>query len=797
MFTWLRLSPVGRRCALCFFIIFSAFALHAQLEIGIITGAVSDPTGARIAKAQVAIENPLTGRRRETISDSQGRFRFDNIPYGSYRLSAIAVGFRMASQSVGIHSNVPAQLDIQLNLPSSSSAVTIEEPDVIQVTPSTTTTIDENTIRLMPTVVRRDQLQALVSSTPGWNTENDGLMHTRGVDDGTLYVVNGVPTPDRLDGIFAGSFNTDAITSLNVITGNIPAEFGDRSGAVVVVQPKSGIDTALGGTFSLGGGSFDSGELSSTLSGGTSKLGFFFTGSGHRSDRFLDPVDPRNFNNTGGDASFEFRVDWRITPKDILRLGAIAQGANFGVPNNLEQQFAGQDQRQQVRHDHESIAWQRTWSANTLTDVAYYRDYFRSELFGSAFDTPLTADQNRHHVRQGVLASVSHVAGRHNLKAGVQFGRVSINERFGFAVTDPELAEKAGLSDAAMEFTAANPFQFRDHVNRSTEAVYVQDNFSLLRNLTINAGVRYDHSNLLVSAQQVSPRIGAVYYMTRTKTALRASFNRLYMPPQVENLLIASSPQARELSPFAESGGGADIRPETLSSWEVGFTQQLPKTLSLNVNYWWRSFRNIDDPNVLFSTTLIFPNSVASARAKGLEARLDMPVSRGLSAFVSYTNSQVLEIGPINGGLFLSDEFTEIGPGTRFAPDHDQRNAGAFGVTYTARPRGLWTTFTGRYESGVPLELPDLDDDDLRKLPGANLVNFDTGRVKPWFVLGWSAGMDLVNRERFSISTQVDIQNLTDREFVFNWSNPFSGTHFGYPRLVAGRLKFSFTKSRN
>jgi hypothetical protein len=58
-------------------------------------------------------------------------------------------------------------------------------------------------------------------------------MHIRGVDDGTLYVVGGVPTPDRVDGLFAGSFNTDAITSLDVITGNIPAEFGDRSGAVV------------------------------------------------------------------------------------------------------------------------------------------------------------------------------------------------------------------------------------------------------------------------------------------------------------------------------------------------------------------------------------------------------------------------------------------------------------------------------------------------------------------------------------------------------------------------------------
>ena len=102
------------------------------------------------------------------------------------------------------------------------------------------------------------------------------------------------------------------------------------------------------------------------------------------------------------------------------------------------------------------------------------------------------------------------------------------------------------------------------------------------------------------------------------------------MPPQIENLLIASSEQARELSPFADSGGGADIFPEKLSSWEVGFSQELPLSLRLNVAYWWRRFRNIDDPNVLLGTTIIFPNSVARAEAQGLDVRLDVPFRKGL-----------------------------------------------------------------------------------------------------------------------------------------------------------------------
>src|SRR5262249_27055041 len=157
-----------------------------------------------------------------------------------------------------------------------------------------------------------------------------------------------------------------------------------------------------------------------------------------------------NFNNDGRDSSFEFRTDWRASDRDMFRLGLLSQGANFDVPNNLAQQMAGQDQRQHVRHDHESLSWQHTWSSQTLRDVAYYRDFFPSELFSSPYDTPLTANQNRHHVRQGLLASLSHVAGRHTLKMGVQISRLSITEGFGFAVTNPTEAEEAGISDDAM-----------------------------------------------------------------------------------------------------------------------------------------------------------------------------------------------------------------------------------------------------------------------------------------------------------------------------------------------------------
>ena len=267
---------------------------------------MADSSGARISRAQIVLENPLSGRKSETIAGDQGQFQFENVPYGAYVVRVSAAGFKSSATDLNVRSNVPVRVSVKLEISTNKVDLTVEMPDVLgHETPRTETIIDERDIKLTPSVVRRDQLQALVSTTPGWNTENDGLMHIRGVDDGTLYVVGGVPTPDRVDGLFAGSFNTDAITSLDIITGNIPAEFGDRSGAVVVVQPKSGLATPLNGTLALGAGSFDSGDVSTTLGGGTKEWGSSLlvrdispTGSLTRWIRAISTIEAGMFHST-------------------------------------------------------------------------------------------------------------------------------------------------------------------------------------------------------------------------------------------------------------------------------------------------------------------------------------------------------------------------------------------------------------------------------------------------------------------------------------------------------------------
>ena len=61
-------------------------------------------------------------------------------------------------------------------------------------------------------------------------TENNGLLHIRGVDDGVLFVVDGVPAADRVDVLSGSPLDAESLQSMSIITGNVPAEFGGNQG---------------------------------------------------------------------------------------------------------------------------------------------------------------------------------------------------------------------------------------------------------------------------------------------------------------------------------------------------------------------------------------------------------------------------------------------------------------------------------------------------------------------------------------------------------------------------------------
>jgi outer membrane receptor protein involved in Fe transport len=765
----------------------------AQQQSAIVRGRVAGADGQPVAEATVTLLDQLGTRVAVTVTESTGRFRLDDVPPGTYTLLAEASPQRSDARLVIVQAALPLEVELTLAARIAESVIvrgTGEAPPV-----TTRMTIAGDALRQLPTRLPSRAVQQVLATLPGWASEDNGLVHVRGVDDGFLYVEDGVPVYDRVDALFGISPDSASVGSINVLTGYIPPEYGLKSGAVIELQSSTAARTGWAGNVDVGIGS-DALRSLRALGGGPAgeRLALGVSVASERSDRFLDPVHPDNFHNEGGVVSGEGHLSLLVSDRDLVKIKVAAGRSRYQVPHGEVQQAAGQDQRQRLLQHSQSGSWQRFWTDSTVSQFAMYRRHTDADLRSSPTDTPLSAASTRQQDRFGVLAAVTYQRDRHTVKMGMEGARLGLHEEFGFAATDADEAEAAEISERAAEFTVENPFQFSDRVARYQWSLYAQDSIRATDRFTVDLGIRVDRTRLLTPASQWSPRIGAAYSWPTSRTTLRASVNRFFQPPQPEHLLLSSSAAARALSPFAdddddEGSGGAELQPERQTAWEVGVDQWFGGIARLDGAYWSRHVRNYADPNVFFGTTIIFANSVASGTARGVDLRLEMARYRGWTSYLSYTLSKVEQIGPINGGLFLEENILEIGPGTRFTPDHDQRHVSAAGLTYQSTARGFSASVAGRYESGTPLEVEEDDLDELMERPGAELVDFEEGRVRRRLIFDVTASQTLQRGRRTETSVRVGVFNLMDHAYALNFGNPFSGTHFGAPRTLRVDLR--------
>lgn len=769
-------------------------AAYAQLQHGSIRGVVVGPDGHPLDGALVSLLDGLGETLTSVTTHGGGTFQLTDVAPGAYSLRADAPPLRGVLHKVTVSAALPIIVELRVSAALAEEiVVAARERDLVATT--NRLTLAGDAVRRAPTRLRSRTLQDAVATAPGWATEDNGILHVRGVDDGFLYVVDGVPVYERIDGLFGMAPDPATIDSINVITGFIPPEFGLKSGGVIEVRSANRAAEAWAGTLDVGAGSERMRDFSGITGGPIGRAAALTVGlSGQTSDRFLDPVHPDNLHNRGGSLSGGGQFGWNAPDASTLTAVAGFGRSRFAVPHGEEQDEAGQDQRQRILHNWQTVSWQRSWSASAVSQVAGYHRFGSSSLAGSAWDVPLFTSADRAGRRVGVLASVTRQFGRHVLKLGGEAARLSLREEFAFGVTETVGAEEANLSDAALAYSMQRPFVFSGAATPRLFSIYVQDSIRPSNRLTVDLGVRADWSRMLVAASQWSPRVGAAYRWPSSGTTARASFGRFFQPPQGENLLLASSEAARALSPFDTDldSGGTDLQPERQTAFDVAIDQMLGPRVRFDASYWRRRIQHAADPNVFFGTTIIFPNSVARGRASGVELRLEVPRVGGWSAYASYANTRIVQFGPITGGLFLEDDIIDIGPGTAFTPDHDQRHVAAAGGMFDSERSGLSASVTARYESGTPLEVDDDALDELGLRPGADLVDFERGRVKPRRVFDARLVKRLLRTRHADLDLRLVILNLTRRRWAYNFGNPFSGTHFGPGRTIQLGARVAF-----
>ena len=743
-----------RNCIRCAFVLTSFIWLASPARgqslgnAGTVEGLVVDQSGAPLAKAEVAIHNAVTGYSQSSVTGNDGAFQLVNIPPNQYHLDIKAQGFAVFSQDVTIRNSLPIQVKATLAVAGSNTTVTVEggAAEALETDPSAHVSADRNLLLKIPALDPGAGLsQAIVYTTGGVAADGNGFFHPLGDHAQVSFLIDGQPIGDQQSKVFSTQLPVSAVQSMEVITGNPGAEFGDKTSLVAQVTTRSGLGAGrLFGNVDAGYGSFGTASGSVGLGWGTAKFGNFVAIDGVRSGRFLDTPEFTAFHDKANNQTIFDRLDFQPNGRDALHLNLFAARNWIQIPNDYDQ--LAQDQRQRVLTWSFAPGYQHTFSGHTLLTINPYvrKDQFNYYPSRDPFaDLPATQSQNRRLFNWGVRADVATAAGRHNLKYGLDLKQTRLLENFGFGVTDPgfnapcvdsngnsipdpNLTSTRQCAAAGYQPNTADnpnvtgvpfspgllpfdlsrngqPFHYHQTANINQYAFYAQDGITF-GNLLFNLGFRLDRYDGLVSKTGPQPRLGLAYNVKRTGTVLRAAYSRTFETPFNENLLLSSATGLGGLAQNVFSSVGVPINPGFRNQFNTGLQQAVGKFLLIDADYFWKYTHNAYDFNVLLNTTITFPIAWHNSKLDGITGRVSTTNLRGFQAYWTFGHTRARYFPPENGGLIFQG--APLAGGV-FRIDHDQAFQSTLNLRYQ-HGNAEWIAFTHRYDSGLVVSgIPD------------------------------------------------------------------------------------------
>ncbi|MBI3472852.1 MAG: carboxypeptidase regulatory-like domain-containing protein, partial [Candidatus Solibacter usitatus] len=157
-----------------------AVLLHSQATTAKVVGSVTDPSGAVVPGAKVAIRNQQTNQARAAVTDTLGSYEFSFLPIGSYTLEVEAAGFQKAEVSAfALSVDQVARVDVKLSIGQAAESVKVDAGAVLLQTENSTvgTVIDGQKVVELPLNGRSFVQLALL--TPGVNPGTPGSITVR------------------------------------------------------------------------------------------------------------------------------------------------------------------------------------------------------------------------------------------------------------------------------------------------------------------------------------------------------------------------------------------------------------------------------------------------------------------------------------------------------------------------------------------------------------------------------------------------------------------------------------------
>jgi outer membrane receptor protein involved in Fe transport len=492
--------------------------------------------------------------------------------------------------------------------------------------------------------------QQLILQAPGVVQEEFGEIHVRGDHGDVQYRINGVLLPESLNG-FGQEVDTHLIESVTLVTGTLPAQFGDRTAGVIDVTTKKG-SQLNGSELSLYGGSYDTINPCLQLGGTSGSLEYYFAISYLHDDHGIDNTTPESepLHDLTDQEKFFGYISHRIDQTSRLTLLLSSSNATFQIPDTagvapIYQLAKGPPADSATANNHQ-------FEQNYYLVLSYQKSAgllsCQVSVLSRYTDIDFTPDRVQDLLLAGTAAQVdnSDLANGLQADASCKLGD-GHTIRFGMLATyDVErLDTTSAVFPSSSQFTASptteiipqlggpaplpgnppqsslTPVTVIDNGANSglTAGLYLQDEWRLGGQLTLNYGLRYDRFDVSFdNEQQLSPRANLVWRLDDA-TSAHVGYARYFMPPTLQ-FVPPSTVRAFEYTtdaPFNERDDPPRV--ERDNYFDLGASRQITPNFQITGDAFCKLAKNLMDDGQFGAAVILNNFNYASGTVYGAE----------------------------------------------------------------------------------------------------------------------------------------------------------------------------------
>lgn len=555
-------------------------------------------------------------------------------------------------------------------------------------------------------------INQVLLQAPGVVQDSFGQLHVRGDHANLQYRVDGIVIPEAISG-FGQALETRFADRISVLTGALPAQYGYRTAGVVDVKTK-GESFENGGSVSFTGGSNSHAETSADIGGTQGAFSYYLTGSLLQDDLGIEnPTASRSAvhdqtqqGKSFGYLSYVFNADNRVnvlfgTSNNRFQIpnvpgatpdpSAVTAPPGFGAGANP----ANFDANQHERNRFGVVAYQGAAGANVDYQVSVFQRYtdvhYEPDPVGDLLFTGVAANVVRSNLASGLQADLSwRLDDAHTLRTGLFTQRERYKVENNSTVFD--------LDGSGNPIYPATSIQDNTDLTGHLWGVYLQDEWQLTKQLTINYGARYDQVHTVVDEQQLSPRLGAVYDLSKD-TRVHVGYARYFTPPPTEKIDTTSVQAFLGTTNALPSDANTAVKSERSDYFDLGLEHQLTQQFTLGVDAYYRKVKHLQDEGQFGAAPIYSAFNYDKGKVYGLELS-GAYRNHGWSAYGNVSLSRALGQGIETGQFnFAQDELDYIA--THWVHlDHDQKLTGSAGLSYRW-PSTLTLSADALYGSGL------------------------------------------------------------------------------------------------